>query len=239
MTQHNIIIGGGGGIGRSLVDTLRARGDEVSVISRNAENHSDLDAQTYVCDASDISALDEIVAQCKEHSPITGMVCLAGSILLKPAHLTTSAEWEETIKTNLTTAFACVRAAGSHIKGSGSVVLTSTVAATTGLPNHEAIAAAKAGVEGLARSAAATYARRYLRFNVVAPGLVETPLAHSITSSERALEHSRKMHPLGRIGQPRDISSAIAWLLSDESDWMTGQTLGIDGGLGSTRAGAP
>ena len=124
------------------------------------------------------------------------------------------------------------------MKDGGSVVLVSTVAAGTGLPNHEAIAAAKSGIEGLARSAAATYAGRGLRFNVVAPGLVDTPLASRITSSERTLEHSRKMHPLGRIGVPGDVAEAINFLLGQQSDWITGQVLGIDGGLGATRAGA-
>lgn len=236
MDRHTIIIGGGGGIGRSLVPLLRAKGHHLTVISRNAEAHVDLDAHTVACDARDLEALESAVKTCADRSPITGMACLAGSILLKPAHFTTTEEWHETIGTNLTTAFATVRAAGKHMKGPGSVVLASTVAAATGLPNHEAIAAAKSGVEGLARSAAATYAGRGLRFNAVAPGLVDTPLAEPITRSERTLEHSRKMHPLGRIGRPEDIAHAIAWLLSDESDWITGQVVGIDGGLGATRA---
>lgn len=115
------------------------------------------------------------------------------------------------------------------------MVLVSTVAAGTGLSNHEAIAAAKGGIEGLVRSAAATYAARNLRVNAVAPGLVDTPLASRITKSERALEHSKKMHPLGRIGTPEDVSSAIDWLLSSESSWVTGQVVGIDGGLGAIR----
>ncbi len=238
MDKHTIIIGGGGGIGRALVPRLRARSHHVSVISRDEAHHQDLDADTMVGDACDVDALDAIVKRCSETAPITGMVCLAGSILLKPAHMTGAAEWAETIATNLTTAFACVRAATRHMTAAGSIVLTSTVAASTGLPNHEAIAAAKAGVEGLMRSTAATYAARGIRCNAVAPGLVDTPLAERITRSERALEHSRKMHPLGRIGTPDDVASAIDWLLSDDSDWITGQLIGIDGGLGTTRAGA-
>ena len=238
MDKHTIIIGGGGGIGQSLVSHLRTLDQRITVISRNEANHHDLGVDTLVGDARDIDALDALVEQCNQNSPITGMVCLAGSILLKPAHMTTATEWSDTIETNLTTAFACVRAAGKWMKTPGSIVLTSTVAAATGLPNHEAIAAAKAGVEGLARSTAATYAGRGIRCNAVAPGLVDTPLAERITRSERALEHSRKMHPLGRIGTPHDVASAIAWLLSDDSDWVTGQVIGIDGGLGATRAGA-
>ena len=233
-----IVIGGGGGIGRALIERIHRPDHELVVVSRDPSNHTDLPVVSATADASDIEALDAVVAEAASRQPVTGLVCLAGSIILKPAHMISPAEWQQTIATNLTSAFACVRAAGKHMKGGGSVVLTSTVAASTGLPNHEAIAAAKAGVEGLTRSAAATYAGRGLRFNAVAPGLVDTPLAERITRSEKTLEHSRKMHPLGRIGRPDDIASAIAWLLSEENDWTTGQVIGIDGGLGRTRAGA-
>ena len=238
MPGHNLIIGGGGGIGRALVAGLREAGELVTVISRNEDNHQNLDARTFTGDARNIDEFQTLVESTHQDQAITGMVCLAGSILLKPAHLTTASEWSDTIATNLTTAFACVRAAGKVMKGTGSVVLTSTVAAGTGLPNHEAIAAAKAGVEGLMRSAAATYASRGIRCNAVAPGLVDTPLAERITRSDLALEHSRKMHPLGRIGTPEDIASAIRWLLSEESSWVTGQVIGLDGGLSATRATA-
>jgi NAD(P)-dependent dehydrogenase (short-subunit alcohol dehydrogenase family) len=233
-----IVIGGAGGVGKALIERLGS-GCEVVVASRDASQHQGLGSESFQCDARNISDVDALVKEATQrHGAVRGLVNLAGSILLKPAHLISEDEWNDTIATNLTTAFATVRAAGKHMKEGGSVVLVSTVAAGTGLPNHEAIAAAKAGIEGLARSAAATYAGRGLRFNVVAPGLVDTPLAERITKSERTLEHSRKMHPLGRIGVPGDIAEAINFLLGPESDWITGQVLGIDGGLGATRAGA-
>ena len=103
------------------------------------------------------------------------------------------------------------------------------------MANHEAIAAAKSGVMGLALSAAATYAPRNLRVNCVAPGLVDTPLAARITSNEAALKASTALHALGRIGRPEDVASGIAWLLDPANDWVTGQVLGIDGGLGTLR----
>ncbi len=234
-----IVIGGGGGVGSALVERLDPTRRAIVVASRSASNHGVSGVHSVVCDATDFEAVDGLVQQAlSDHGEVDGVVNLAGSILLKPAHLVTPADWSATIATNLTTAFAVVRAVGKNVRTPASVVLASTVAAATGLPNHEAIAAAKAGVEGLTRSAAATYAGRGLRFNAVAPGLVDTPLAERITRSEAALEHSRKMHPLGRIGTPADIAAAIDFLLSEESSWMTGQIIGIDGGLGATRAAA-
>jgi NAD(P)-dependent dehydrogenase (short-subunit alcohol dehydrogenase family) len=103
------------------------------------------------------------------------------------------------------------------------------------LANHEAIAAAKAGVIGLTLSAAATYAARGIRVNCVAPGLVRTPMTARLTSNEATLKASTAMHPLGRIGEPSNIASAIQWLLDAEQSWVTGQVLGLDGGLASVR----
>ena len=163
---------------------------------------------------------------------LDGTVLLVGSILLKPVHLTTEKEWEETLSINLTTAFHLLRhATKAMFKTGGSIVLVSTAAARAGLPNHEAIAAAKAGLQGLALSATATYAARGIRVNCVAPGLVDTPLAERITGTKRSLEASRAMHPLGHIGRPGNVASAIAWLLDPANDWVTGQILGLDGGL--------
>ncbi len=238
MTPHTVLIGGGGGIGTALIAQLQTHEHAVTVISRDSAHHAHINVDTLIGDARDVEHTEQLIQQCAQRQPVTGLVCLAGSIVLKPAHMTSAAEWRDTIETNLTTAFACVRAAAKAIPSTGSVVLVSSVAAATGLPNHDAIAAAKSGVEGLVRSAAATYASRGLRFNAVSPGLVDTPLAERITRSAIALEASRKMHPLGRIGTPSDIASAISWLLSDESSWVTGQIIGVDGGLGSTRAGA-
>jgi NAD(P)-dependent dehydrogenase (short-subunit alcohol dehydrogenase family) len=118
----------------------------------------------------------------------------------------------------------------------GSVVLCSSTAANVGMPNHEAIAAAKAGVEGLTRAAAATHATRGLRFNAVAPGLVRTPMARPITSNAAVLQASERMHPLGRIGEPDEVASLMAWLLGPDSSWMTGEVLNLDGGMARIRA---
>ena len=171
--------------------------------------------------------------------PWPSLVDCAGSILLKPAHLTSAADWNATIATNLTSAFGCVRAAGRLMKGEGgSVVLVSSAAARVGLANHEAIAAAKAGIIGLVLSAAATYAKQKVRFNAVAPGLVRTPLSKGLLSSELAEKASVGMHPLGRLGEPDEVAAAIQWFLDPAQGWITGQVLGIDGGLADLRGRA-
>jgi NAD(P)-dependent dehydrogenase (short-subunit alcohol dehydrogenase family) len=118
----------------------------------------------------------------------------------------------------------------------GSVVLVSSAAALTGLPNHEAIAAAKAGIIGLTRSAAASYANSRIRFNAVAPGLVRTEMSEQLWSDEATAAGSIAMHPLGRLGEPEDIASMIAWLLDPANDWVSGQVLAVDGGLSQVRS---
>ena len=186
------------------------------------------------CDLTDFASVTARLEEARDAlGGLTGLVNCAGSILLRPAHLTSQSDYAETITANLTTAFATVRAAKSVFKREGgSVVLISSAAATLGMGNHEAIAAAKAGVEGLARSAAATYASSGIRFNVVSPGLVETPLTEALTQRESARKLSESLHPLGRLGQAADIARAIAWFLEPEQSWVTGQVLGVDGGLG-------
>jgi NAD(P)-dependent dehydrogenase (short-subunit alcohol dehydrogenase family) len=187
-------------------------------------------------DASDFTAVEAFIERANHNGSLTGVVNCAGSLLLKPAHLTTAEEFSATIESNLTTAFATVRAA-SRVLGrqGGSVVLVSSAAADLGLANHEAIAAAKAGVAGLVRSAAATYASRNLRFNAIAPGLMDSPMTDRITGNQRALETSTAMHALRRIGTTDEVAALIAWLLGPQATWVTGQVWGIDGGLGSVK----
>ena len=120
----------------------------------------------------------------------------------------------------------------------GSVVFVSSAAAHVGLSNHEAIAAAKAGIEGMARSAAASYSRQKIRVNCVAPGMIETPLTEALRSNPTQLQASIDMHALGRIATPSEIATVIEWLLGPESSFVTGQSIAVDGGLSSVRAKA-
>jgi NAD(P)-dependent dehydrogenase (short-subunit alcohol dehydrogenase family) len=196
----------------------------------------EIDAPYYEVEATDIAAVDGCLSHAVEQfGHVDGVVNCVGSVLLKPAHLTSEQDWQDTIALNLTSAFATVRAAAKTMRDGGSVVLMSSAAARIGLANHEAIAAAKAGVIGLAQAAAATYAARGLRFNVVAPGLVKTPMTQRIWSNAKAAETSTSMHALGRLGEPEDVASLIAWLLEPNNSWVTGEVFSIDGGLGRVR----
>jgi len=239
-----LVVGGSGGIGSAVTRTLMDRKWTVIITGRDAirlqEIGSETGAETAILDARDSAAVDAVVQSVHQrHGRLDGVVNCAGSILLKPAHLITDAEFADTLAINLTTAFQVLRAAvriQMRQTGGGSVVLCSSVAAQRGLVHHEAIAAAKAGVEGLIRSAAASYARYGVRVNGVAPGLTRTPLTATLTQSEAVAKASAAMHPLGRIGTPDDIASAITWLLDPVQGWVTGQVLGIDGGLGCVQA---
>ncbi len=157
------------------------------------------------------------------------MNCI-GSVLLKPAHLTSDDEFRQVLETNLFTSFAAVRAAAKVMRTQGgSIVLFASAAAEIGIANHEAIAAAKAG---LARSAAASYAANNIRVNVVSPGLVKTELTRRIWENTNSANASTQMHALGRLGEPDQVASLATWLLDPENHWVTGQVYGIDGGLG-------
>jgi NAD(P)-dependent dehydrogenase (short-subunit alcohol dehydrogenase family) len=242
MTQRVLVIGGGGGIGGAVARIVVSEGGSVFLAGRDsgrlAARGEELGMPWGTVEATNFASVDACAdAAAAALGGLDGVVNCAGSILLKPAHLTSAADWQATLATNLTSAFACVRAAGRLLRESGgSVVLVSSAAARIGLANHEAIAAAKAGIIGLVRSAAATYAKQRIRFNAVAPGLVRTPLAQGLVASELAEKASVAMHPLGRLGEPEDVARAIAFVLAPAQSWITGQVLGVDGGLADVKA---
>lgn len=231
-----IVIGAGGGIGRALCSILAEDGWKLVIAGRDRGR---LDAVTAelgpaitAAETLDASDFDAVGSLFDAHASAIGAVNLAGSILLRPAHSTSRADFDATISQNITTAFAVVRAAAKTMRAhGGSVVLMSTCAAQIGLANHDAISAAKAAVDGLTRSAAASYAANGLRFNSVAPGLTETPMAARLTANDASRKASEAMHPLGRIGNPDEVARSIAFLLDPANDWITGQTIGVDGGL--------
>jgi NAD(P)-dependent dehydrogenase (short-subunit alcohol dehydrogenase family) len=245
MAESYVIVGASGGIGSEVCRRLAKPGVRLVLAARDrgrldalAAELSGVGAECAVepCDATRSAEVDRVFSRAAEtFGAVTGAVNLCGSILLKPAHATTDAEFADTLAANATTAFHVLRAAAKAMPDGGSVVLMSSVAARFGLPNHEAIAAAKGAVQGLVLAAAATYAPRKLRVNAVAPALVRTPLSAKITANELALKASTAMHPLGRIGEPADVAAAVAWLLGPESGWVTGQVIGVDGGMSAVK----
>ena len=240
--QRLLVFGATGGVGRAVCAEARAAGARLHLCARGADDLAALTAQLEashtVGDVTDGASVEAVVEAAKAAlGGIDGVVLAVGSVVLKPAHRTSDDDWEATRAVNLDAALYVVRSAAKAMmrSGGGNIVLFSTAAAQAGVPNHAAIAAAKAGVEGLVRATAATYASRGLRINAVAPGLVETPLTARITGNEAARAASEKMHGLGRIGDPDDIAHAVRFLL--ESTWTTGQVLVVDGGLSGVKGG--
>ena len=238
----HLILGAGGGIGSAVSRRLAAAGATVALAGRASDRLDDLaqelGAAKWQLDVDDPVSVELVVREVQEHfGRIDGVANCIGSLLLKPAHLTSFEEWHRVISANLTSAFAVVRSAVKAMQSQGgSIVLMSSAAARIGLANHEAIAAAKAGVIGLTLSAAATYASKGIRVNAVAPGLVRTPLTEKIWGNPKSAEASQAMHALGRLGEPDDVASLITWLLDPMNSWVTGQVIGVDGGLGSVRS---
>ncbi len=240
MNDVVIITGGSGGIGAETARRLVDRGARVALVARDGDRLARVaaglgpNAFSFPGDVLDVEGFGAIVDRIEnEVGEIGGVVHAVGSIVLRPLHALSIEAWRETFEINATSAFVVVKATVTKMmrRRRGSFVLFSTVAARTGLQNHEAIAAAKGAVEGLVRSASISYARYGIRFNAIAPALTKTELSKSLWSSEAMLNASVAMHPLGRIGEPGDIAAAAAFLLSDDASWLTGQIIGIDGGL--------
>lgn len=237
-----LVLGASGAIGSDLARRLAGQGFRLVLNARHADALTplaeELGGVVAPGDATISADIERVFSiATSQPEPLAAVAHCVGSVLLKPAHLTTDEEWDQTLALNLTSAFRVLRASARAMRSSGgSVALVSSAAARLGLSNHEAIAAAKGGIEAMVRSAAATYAPAGIRINVVAPGLVASGITERIVKNEASLKVSLGMHALGRIGAGADVASALAWLLSPEQSWVTGQVLGVDGGLATVRS---
>lgn len=232
------ILGSNGTIGSAIARRLVRTGHGVLLVGRNEEKLAvlaeELNQPFATVNFTNSSELEDALKQDADlNGAFTGLVNCIGSVLLKPAHSTSDDEFRQTLETNMFTAFATIKAGSKLLREhGGSIVLFGSAAAEIGIQNHEAIAAAKAGVIGLARSAAATYAPYNIRVNVVSPGLVRSEMTRRIWENPASAAASCSLHALGRLGEPEQVASLATWLLDSENNWVTGQVIGIDGGLG-------
>ncbi len=226
--KNILFIGGSYGIGLEATKLL-AKDTNLIIASRTSEELEGLDVKHIAFDASkdDITELDL-------PDTLDGLVYFPGSINLKPFKLLSMENFEEEMNLNFFSLVKVVQGLLPKLKNSdqASLVFFSTVAAKVGMPFHTSISAAKGAIEGFAKSLAAEYVPS-LRVNVIAPSLTDTQLSKKLLSNDTKREKMGERHPLKRVGTPKDIANAVDFLLSDKSSWMTGQIIGIDGGLSS------
>ncbi len=229
MSDPILIIGGNSGIGLATVKRLQSDGRPLLAALRSPQALSELGVETLAFDADSEPQWDL-------PEQLGGLVYFPGTIQLKPFHRLSDDDFLSDLQTNLLGAVRAIRTALPALKASesASIVLFSTVAVAQGMPFHASIAAAKAAVEGLARSLAAELAPK-IRVNVIAPSLTDTPLASGLLGNDAKREASERRHPLQTVGRPEDVADLVAFLMSDHSKFMTGQVLRPDGGLSSVR----
>lgn len=231
--KNILIIGASSGIGLTLATFLAEAGANIYAASRRSSAHWPAGVKYQQLDV--LENTDELATFLPDE--LHGLVYAVGNINLKPFQLLRATELMEDFRLNVVGASLVIQQSLKALKnaGSSSIVLISSVAAKTGLGFHTSTAAAKGAVEGFGIALAAELAGQKIRVNVVAPSLTETPLSAKLLNTPEKKEAAAKRHPLGRFGTTNDISNAIAFLLSEESSWITGQTLAIDGGMGSLR----
>lgn len=228
MENTYLIVGGNSTIGKHIIEKLSAAGSQCIVLSRNEFRSS---YATVTSRTIDITR-EEIPSEWIPES-LDGLVYLPGTINLKPFRAISQDTFREDMEINFHGAVRTIQAAYKSLKRSGkaSIVLFSTVAVRTGMPFHASIASAKGAVEGLARSLASEFAPE-IRVNCIAPSLTATRLSERLLSSEEKIDASRKRHPMQDIGDPADIATLAVYLLGNDTRWMTGQVIGMDGGIG-------
>ena len=229
--KNILIVGASSGIGHSLLKSLKnTEANLFSASRRQPEGdqfkHIQLDITKF--SPSDLASLPDT---------IHGLVYCPGSITLKPFNRLSEQDLQNDFEVNILGAFRVIQAILPQLKKAkgASIVLFSTVAVQVGMNYHTSISAAKGAVEGMAKSLAAELANSKIRVNTIAPSLTDTPLAEKLLATEEKKEASAKRHPLKRVGSPSDMASMAQFLLSDAASWMTGQIIGIDGGMSALR----
>jgi 3-oxoacyl-[acyl-carrier protein] reductase len=229
MPKNILLIGGNSGIGLATAQLLQASGHSLVAAARHAGPLTEMGIPVQPFDAA-APTLNDLPPV------LDGLVYFPGSITLKPFHRVTAEDFINDFQTNCLGAATAIQAALPSLKAapSASIVLFSTIAVAQGMAFHASIAAAKGAVEGLTRSLAAELAPK-IRVNAIAPSLTDTPLANTLLNSEPKREAAAKRHPLQQVGRPEDVAKLTAFLLSDDSAFITGQILRPDGGLSSVR----
>lgn len=234
--KNFLIVGGTSGIGLNVAQRLYEEDANVIVAARNQTE----EVQSYGFQFIQVDLLNDDVKEAFKALPETlhGLVYTPGSITLKPFQALKEDQIQSDLNVNVMGAIKATQGALKSLKkgGDASVVFYSTVATQVGMPYHVSVATAKAALEGLGKSLAAELVKSNIRVNVVAPSLTNSPLASNLLSTEEKQQSSNQRHPLGRYGEVKDIAGITQFLLSDDASWITGQVIGVDGGLSGVRS---
>jgi NAD(P)-dependent dehydrogenase (short-subunit alcohol dehydrogenase family) len=231
MSEKYLIFGATGSIGSSLAEQLKSSGHDIHLVARNEAEvgaiASKLGCSFTVVDVLENNFIEKVKA---DVSDIKGMAYCVGSIDLKPLRMIKEEDFNKCMKLNLYSAVEAIKGYQESLKkNKGSIVLFSTVAAQRGFTNHAIIASAKAAVEGLTVSLAAEFAPN-IRVNCIAPSLTNSKIAEPMLKNKVLAEGIAKAHPLKRLGEGKDSASMAKFLISEESSWITGQIIAVDGG---------
>ena len=231
MSEKYLIFGATGSVGSSLAEQLKNSGYDVHLVARNESEvkafAEKLDCSYTVADVLEDGFIEKVKSDINE---IRGVAYCVGSIDLKPLRMVTEADMNKCMKLNLYSAIEAIKGFQEILKkNKGSVVLFSTVAAQRGFTNHTIIASAKAAVEGLTVTLAAEFAPN-IRVNCVAPSLSKSKIAEPMLKNTAVAEGIAKAHPLKRLGEGKDSAALAKFLITEDSSWVTGQIIAVDGG---------